>query len=251
MLQAEKLTKVYRNGVAGLVSLDLAVARGEIVCLLGANGAGKTTAINLFLDFVRPTSGSCSINGFVVSRSPLEAKRHVAYLAENVMLYGNFTAYQNIDFFAKVAGHSVLGKAQYDEVFSLVGLPQEARDRRVRTFSKGMRQKVGIAIAVVKNTDSLILDEPMSGLDPKAAAELVEALLVLRERGKAILISTHDLFRAKILADRIVILNRGHKLIECSCEELQNANLEQIYLASIETDERKPSLHVSADLRSR
>lgn len=230
MIEATQLSKRYEGSTLALDHLDLSVDAGEIYCLLGANGAGKTTTINLFLGFIEPTSGTASIRAIDVARDPLEAKKHVAYLSENVMLYGNFTTRQNLEFFAALGGRRDLTKAASHDVLRRVGLPEEAFGRRVKELSKGMRQKLGIAIAVVKDAPALLLDEPMSGLDPKAAAELVATLRELRDGGKAILMSTHDIFRAKELADRVGIMKDGRKVVERTRRELAGEDLESLYL---------------------
>jgi ABC-2 type transport system ATP-binding protein len=230
MLQAIDLSKRYEDGVLALDALNLNVAPGEIYCLLGANGAGKTTTINLFLDFIEPTSGRAVVAGIDAHERPLEAKRHVAYVSENVMLYGSFTARQNLDFFARLAGRHGLTRAELDRALREVGLPEKAFAQRVKELSKGMRQKIGIAIAMVKDAPALLLDEPTSGLDPKAGAELMETLAELRAQGKAILMSTHDIFRAKQIADRVGIMKEGRKVMERTREELAYENLERIYL---------------------
>ena len=230
MIEAEDLTKRYEDGVLALDALNLGLAPGQIYCLLGANGAGKTTTINLFLDFIEPTSGRALVNGIDVARRPLDAKQHIAYLSENVMLYGNFTARQNLDFFARLGGKDQLDREAYYAVMRRVGLPERSFEQRVREFSKGMRQKLGIAICMIKDAPALIMDEPMSGLDPKAAAELVETLQELRNSGKAILMSTHDVFRAKEMADLVGIMKEGRKVMERTREELGQDDLEQLYL---------------------
>jgi ABC-2 type transport system ATP-binding protein len=230
MIEAIELTKRYEDGVLALERLNLKVNPGEIYCLLGANGAGKTTTINLFLNFIEPTSGRALINGIDVTRDPLEAKKYVAYLPENVMLYGNFTARQNLDFFAKLGGKRDLKKEDYYRVMREVGLPERAFEQRVKEFSKGMRQKLGIAICMIKDAPALLLDEPTAGLDPASAAEFLETLRELRRRGKAILMSTHDIFRAKEIADRVGILKEGRKVTERTREELEHENLERLYL---------------------
>jgi ABC-2 type transport system ATP-binding protein len=230
MIEAVGLTKRYEDGVLALDALNLKVNPGEIYCLLGANGAGKTTTINLFLDFIRPTAGSPLLNGVDVSKDPLAAKRHVGYVSENVMLYGSFTARQNLAFFARLGGRNDLTRDDCSRVLRDVGLPEKAFDQRVKEFSKGMRQKLGIAIAIVKDAPALLLDEPTSGLDPKAGAEFLELLVELREQGKAILTSTHDIFRVRQVADRVGIMKEGRKVMERTREELQYENLEALYL---------------------
>ncbi|MBZ5497575.1 MAG: ABC transporter ATP-binding protein [Acidobacteriia bacterium] len=230
MIEAKNLSKRYEDGVLALDALNLNVKPGEIYCLLGANGAGKTTTINLFLNFIEPTSGAALLNGIDVEKDPLDAKRYVAYVSENVMLYGNFTARQNLDFFAKLGGKKSLKKDDYYRVMREVGLPERAFEQRLKEFSKGMRQKLGIAIAMIKDAPALLLDEPTAGLDPKAGAEFLETLVELRRQGKAILMSTHDIFRAKDVADRVGIMKEGRKVMERTREELEFENLERLYL---------------------
>ena len=230
MLQTQQLTKRYEDGQLALDSLNLEIKPGEIFFLLGANGAGKTTTINLFLNFINPTLGTAFINGIDVTKEPLEAKKHVSFLSENVMLYGNFTARQNLDFFAKLGGKTNLTKADYYDLLRKVGLQDEAFEKKLKTFSKGMRQKVGLAIALVKDADNMLLDEPTSGLDPKAAAELIFLLREQRDAGKAILMCTHDIFRAKELADYVGIMKHGRMVKQLTREEFLEEDLEKMYL---------------------
>lgn len=230
MLQAINLTKRYEDGLLALDSLNLEIKSGEIFFFLGANGAGKTTTINLFLNFIEPTSGKILINGIDVMEQPLETKKHVAFVSENVMLYGNFTARQNLDFFARLGGKTNLSKSDYYNVMRSVGLQEEAFERKLKTFSKGMRQKVGLAIAIIKDADNIVMDEPTSGLDPKSAAELMQILVHLRNAGKSILMCTHDLFRAKAAADRVGIMKEGRLVMLRTREEFLQDDLERIYL---------------------
>ncbi|MGB9773869.1 MAG: ABC transporter ATP-binding protein [Bacteroidota bacterium] len=230
MIQAIDLTKRYEDGLLALDHLNLNIEQGQIYCLLGANGAGKTTTINIFFDFIPPTSGQAKINGIDCNKNPLEAKKYAAYLSENVMLYGNFTARQNLDFFTKLAGRKNLKKEDYHMVMRQVGLPERCFEQRVKTFSKGMRQKLGIAIAILKEAPALLLDEPTSGLDPRAAADFINLLRQLRDEGKAILMSTHDVFRARQIADRVGIMKEGTLIMELAEEDLRYEDLEKLYL---------------------
>jgi ABC-2 type transport system ATP-binding protein len=230
ILKAEDLSKRYEDGVLALDHLNLDVRGGEVYCLLGANGAGKTTTINLFLNFIPPTTGRCYINGIEATKDPLEAKKYVSFVSENVMLYGNFTARQNLDFFAKLGGKHNLDKERYYQVMRRVSLQEKAFDQRVKTFSKGMRQKLGISIAIIKDAPAVLLDEPTAGLDPKAAAEFLEILGELKNEGKAILMSTHDIFRAKEIGDRVGIMKEGRLVMERTREELQYEDLVKIYI---------------------
>jgi len=236
MIEARDLTKRYEDGVLALDHLNLKVENGEIFCLLGANGAGKTTTINLFFDFIQPTGGRAVIDGIDVTADPIEAKKHASYVSENVMLYGNFTARQNLDFFTRLAGRGDVSKEDYSMVLRRVGLQERAFDQRVKSFSKGMRQKLGIAIAILKGAPNVLLDEPTSGLDPKAAADFMELLLELRGEGKAIIMSTHDIFRAKAHADRVGIMKEGRLVMVRTREELTGEDLERLYLEYMQVE---------------
>ena len=234
MLELIELTKRYENGVLAVDKVNLLIKKAETFVLLGANGAGKTSIMMLVLGFTDPTSGTAKINEIDITKNPLEAKKHVAYVSENVMLYGNFTARQNLDFFTKLAGKENLGNEEYNNVLIKVGLPEEAFNRRVRDFSKGMRQRLGIAIAILKGAGVILLDEPTSGLDPKGGAEFLYLLRMLKKENKTIFMSTHDIFRAKIIADRVGIMNKGRIIKIIEHEEIKKENLEELYIKHIE-----------------
>ena len=228
MLQATGLSKSYGDNQA-LKGLDLTVESGDIYCLLGANGAGKTTTISLFLNFIQPDGGTATVCGLDVTEQPLETKKLLAYIPEQVMLYGNLTALENLRYFSQLGGHDY-SQEEYRAFLQRVGLQPEAMDRRVKTFSKGMRQKVGVAIAVAKQAKALLLDEPTAGLDPKASNEFSQLLLKLKADGAAILMATHDLFRAKETGTRIGIMKEGRLVDELSTDEVTHADVEKIYL---------------------
>ncbi|MBM3736146.1 MAG: ABC transporter ATP-binding protein [Acidobacteria bacterium] len=228
MLEATALSKSY-NGTIALHPLDLRIEPGEIFCLLGANGAGKTTTINLFLNFIPPTSGTAKIGGLDVVQQPLESKRLLAYIPEQVMLYKNLTGIENLEYFTSLAGGSHT-KTELMGFLEGAGLARTDADKRVGAYSKGMRQKVGIAIAIAKKARALLLDEPTSGLDPKASNEFSELLKKLSGAGAAILMATHDLFRAKETGTRVGIMKHGHLVAQYSTSELGHADLERIYL---------------------
>jgi ABC-2 type transport system ATP-binding protein len=162
MPEAIDLSKRY-NGALAPDSLDLRIEPGEIFCLLGANGAGKTTTNNLFLNFIKPASGAAKKKGLDVTKEPLETKRYIAYISEQVMLYKNLSGLENLGYFSALAGHEGYSREQLLKFFEVVGLQREVADNRVSTYSKGMRQKVGIAIALAKKAEALLLDEPTSG----------------------------------------------------------------------------------------
>ena len=234
MLETINLTKRYEDGELALDGLTFKVEPGEIFCMFGANGAGKTTTINLFLNFIPATSGTALIEGIDVAKDPLKAKRHVSFVSENVMLYGNFSAVQNLDYFSRLAGKRNLTKKDYAAVLERVGLQKEAFDRRVKNFSKGMRQKLGIAIAVVKDAANVLLDEPTSGLDPQSGREFLEILVQMRDAGKSVFMSTHDIFRAKLIADRIGFMRKGRLVMMKTAKELANEDLTDLYIQYME-----------------
>lgn len=229
MLEIVDLSKHYGD-VKAVQELTLTIPPGEIFTMLGANGAGKTTTLMVALGFTEPTAGTVRICGIDVTKDPLEAKKHVAYVSENVMLYGNFTARQNLDFFTKLGGHKNVSNAEYDTVLGRVGLPHDSFTRRVKEFSKGMRQKLGIAIAIMKDAEVVLLDEPTSGLDPKSGAEFLGLLRELKAEGKAIWMTTHDIFRAKEIADRVGIMVEGRLVQVLKREDLEQQDLEKLYV---------------------
>jgi len=230
MLEAKELTKRYEDGLLALDHLSFEVEPGEIFCMFGANGSGKTTAINLFLGFIPPTEGTALIEGIDVLKEPLKSKEYVSFVSENVMLYGNFTAYQNLDYFSKLADKRNLTKADYAHAMKQVGLQEEAFEMRTKNFSKGMRQKLGIAVAILKDAPNLILDEPTSGLDPRSGQEFLELLLELQNKGKSIFISSHDIFRAKYIADRVGFMLQGKLVMMKTKKELKGEDLNKLYV---------------------
>ncbi len=229
MLEALNLTKTY-DGVSAVDHLNLKIEPGEVFCLLGPNGAGKTTTINLFLGFTEPDSGTATVNGLDVREHPLETKKHLAYIPEQVMLYKNLTGLENLEYLTALAGHDHYSLVDLMGFLAQADLPEEAATRPVSTYSKGMRQKVGIAIALAKQARALLLDEPTSGLDPSASFEFSQLLRGLSEQGVAVLMATHDLFRAVDVGTRVGIMRHG-KLVEMlTTDELKHPDLEKLYL---------------------
>jgi ABC-2 type transport system ATP-binding protein len=229
VIEARRLSKSF-NGVVAVDALDLTIKAGEVFCLLGANGAGKTTTINLFLNFIPPTSGQALVCGLNVVEHPLETKKRLSYIPEQVTLYRNLTGLENLRFFSRLAGSAADTDQDLLAILGQVGLSEEQARRRVATYSKGMRQKIGIAITIAKRAEALLLDEPTSGLDPKAANDFSILLSDLAARGVAILMATHDLFRAKESGTRLGIMKHGRLLELLDTSQLGHRDLEQIYL---------------------
>ena len=235
MIITNNLTKKYGEQLA-LDHLNLTVKEGEIYCLLGANGAGKTTAINLLLGFITPTSGSAFINQLNVQENPKVTKRFSAYIPENLMLYPSLTAVENLDYFSGIAGKK-LSNTDLKAFLKEAGLQTEAFNKRISTFSKGMRQKVGIAIALAKDARVLLLDEPTSGLDPEASNEFGLLLQKLREKRVTTLMATHDLFRAMDVATHIGIMKDGQLKQQFVADDITLSELEKVYLKTMEYKE--------------
>ena len=231
MLSANQLSKQYGPHLA-LDALTLQVDPGEVFCLLGANGAGKTTTINLFMGFLQPTAGAVAINGIDVTKQPAKTKRHLAYIPENLNLYRNLTGLENLHFFTGLA-ELQLEDAAGHELLKSVGLQTDAIHRRVGGYSKGMRQKVGIAIAKAKRADNLLLDEPTSGLDPQASNDFARLIEDMRSSGVAVLMATHDLFRARQTGTRIGIMRGGVLVHNLATKDIELNDLEQLYLETV------------------
>ena len=229
MLEARKLTKSFGE-VRALHSLDVSIGAGESMCLLGANGAGKTTTINLFLAFIEPTSGSAWVNGHDVQTDPIGSKQHLAYIPEQVALYPSLTGLENLEFLAELSGHRDYGTDDLLQFLERAGLDALAAFRRVSGYSKGMRQKVAIAAALARRASAFLLDEPLSGLDPEAANDFTGVLADLRRDGAAILLATHDIFRAMELGTTIGIMKSGELVDQLDPGSVTGAELEKIYL---------------------
>lgn len=231
MLEAKNLTKKYGAHIA-LNGLNLVIGEGEIFALLGQNGAGKTTTINLFLGFIEPTAGEALINGLSVAENPQEIKQHLAYIPETVMLYPNLTGIENLKYFSALAGFDY-SRDELRNLLATAGLQSQAFDQKLGGYSKGMRQKVGIAIAVAKKAKVLLLDEPTSGLDPKASNEFSAIIQTLASQGTAILMATHDIFRAKEVASRVGIMKEGTLQSVVDAAAISANELEALYLKTV------------------
>jgi ABC-2 type transport system ATP-binding protein len=234
ILQIHAVRKDFGDRHA-LDALSMAIAPGEVYALLGPNGAGKTTTLNLILGFLTPESGHIEVADVRVDRDPLGARAKIAYLPETVMLHPTLSAIENLSYFALLGGRR-LDEAQARALLTEAGLQEEAHARRAVGFSKGMRQKVGLAIALAKNAQLLLLDEPTSGLDASAANDLSQGVRAASRRGIAVLMATHDLYRVKDVAHRLGILRAGRLLTERHTAELSAAQIEALYLELLAVD---------------
>lgn len=203
----DALTLAYGDHCV-LDGLSLSVPAASITALLGGNGAGKSTTLAVLLGFVRAQSGRISVCGIDPGADPDAARRQIAYLPENVALYEHLSAVENADYLLSLSGERK-GRTDITDAFAAAGLQERVWDQRLGGFSKGMRQKVAIAVALLRQVPVLLLDEPTSGLDPSATADFNALLASVRERGTAVLMVTHDLLSAADVADRIGFLEAG------------------------------------------
>lgn len=221
VIDVRGLTKLY--GAARAVdAIDLSIRRGEIFGLLGPNGAGKTTTILMLLGLTEVSAGTVDVLGFDPVRQPLEVKRRVGYLPDAVGFYDHLTARENLRYTARLlAIPRSDAEKRISDAMESVQLA-DVLDKRVSTFSRGMRQRLGIAEIVMKKAEIAILDEPTSGLDPHATFELLEMIRGLKKAGVAVLISSHLLDRVQSVCDRVALFNHGKIALLGSVVELAN-----------------------------
>lgn len=232
IIKTEGLTKIYKD-IKVLDNLNLEVKSGEIFGFLGHNGAGKTTTINILTTLLNSTSGTASICGHDVKKESIEVRKKIGYLPENVKFYENLTAYENLEFFAKLSGIKK-PQTKINEVLEFLDF-KGFENKKIGEFSKGMRQRIGIAQAIIHEPEVLFLDEPTSGLDPMGIKNLRELILRLnREKGMTIFMNTHLLSEVAKTCTTIGVLNHGKLIYKDSLEQTMNkfkdeASLEKIY----------------------
>ena len=231
IISVQNITKNFNNNKA-VDDLSLAINEGEIYGLLGHNGAGISTTINILLGFLQPDSGTASINSIDILSNYNVARKFIGYISENVSLYPYLTGLENLDYFCKLSG-KILSQSRLSELLNECGLEIEVHQNRTETYSKGMRQKVCIAIALAKEAKVYLLDEPASGLDPLASNELSSLLKKLASQGAAILMASHDIFRVRETCDRIGIIKKGELVKEMKTSDVSTNELETIYIEYI------------------
>lgn len=221
---------VQRGGKPILDGISFSVAAGEVYGLLGGNGVGKSTTLLTFLGFIDPIGGEVRVNGQKVGDNIRDTRQSIAYLPESSSLYEHLNAQENLRYFLSLAGtkaeHSTMEAA-----LDRVALPTDARQRKLGDYSKGMRQKVAIALAILRNTDTLLLDEPTSGLDPTAIDEFHDLVRDLADAGKAVLMVTHDVYGACQVADRIGLLKDRRLVGQFSAPEGARIETEEVHAA--------------------
>ncbi len=246
MLQVENLVKEYKNFRA-VNGLSFTISPGEIVGLLGPNGAGKTTALRCVAGILKPTEGRILINGWDIQTDQAKAKAGMAFVPELPSLYELLTVDEHLRFVAMCFDTLPLYEERRDSLLKRYHL-DEKKDELVATLSKGMKQKLAVACALVHNANVMLFDEPIIGIDPAGVAEIKDELRRAKDSGVAVLVSTHLLDTAEKLCDRVIILARGKKLAEGTLAELQTLSgmagksLEDVFLEL--TDESRPATPV-------
>ena len=234
IIKITNLTHLY-NGKKALDNLSLTISKGEIFGFLGHNGAGKTTAVNILTTLLTPTSGSATICGFDTVKESMAVKKCIGYLPENVKFYDNLTASENLEYFAKLSGIKN-PKEKIAEVLKFIEF-EGIENRKLGEFSKGMRQRIGIAQAIIHEPGVLFLDEPTSGLDPMGIKKLREVILKLKhEKRMTIFMNTHLLSEVAKVCTTIGVLNHGKLIYKDSLENMlkrfsDENSLEDIYFA--------------------
>jgi len=226
MIQLQNICKKFKDKIA-LNNLTIEVKSGEIYGLLGANGAGKSTTLNLLLGFLDPDEGE--INMIDTNNKSFINQNEIGYIPENVNLYPYLSGIENLDYFSKLAGFRFTMKQLHDFLYEC-GLEEEAFNKLISEYSKGMRQKVGIAIAYAKNAKIYLLDEPASGLDPLSSNELSVLLKKISNKGATILMASHDIFRIRETCHKIGILKNGSLVKEMLSKDVSSKELEILYL---------------------
>ena len=220
IIKVQHLTKEFKE-VRAVNDLSFSVQEGEVYGFLGQNGAGKSTTIRMLLSLIEPTDGSIEIFGLNLKANRKEILRKTGAIIERPDLYKFLTAVENMQLFAKLSGVKLSG-AQIKTQLDKVGLADRANSK-VKTFSQGMKQRLGLACALVHNPQLLILDEPSNGLDPQGIADMRRMILQLsKEEGKTLVVSSHLLSEMEMVADSMLIINKGHKVVEGRVDELLN-----------------------------
>jgi len=229
MIEVKELTKKYGDKI-GIENVTFKVEKGEILGFLGPNGAGKTTTMRIITGFLAPTSGSANVCGYDVSENPIEVKRRTGYLPEHPPLYLDMSVYSYLEFVAKIKGVNKKDrKRAIDEVIEKCGL-KDVRGRLIKNLSKGFRQRVGIAQAIVHNPEVLVLDEPTLGLDPQQIMEIRNFIKNLKGQ-HTIILSTHILPEVTMVCSRVIIINKGRLVAEDALEDLYRKEREKLIIS--------------------
>ena len=244
MLSVQHLSKRFGNFTA-VDDLSFSVNEGEVYGFLGQNGAGKSTTIRMILSLIKPTSGSINIFGLSIEKDREKILQKTGAVVEKPDLYKYLTAYENMKLFSKLSGMT-LGRQELMRQLAVVGLEKRANDK-VGVYSQGMKQRLGIAVALVHNPSLIILDEPTNGLDPQGIADIRNLILMLsKEQNKTLLVSSHLLSEIEQIADSMVIIDKGKKIVEGKVSELLNPGKVQMEIITLDNMSAKQLIASSA-----
>jgi sodium transport system ATP-binding protein len=242
VIETRQLTKVFRDRKRGEVvavdGINLHCEPGQIYALLGANGAGKTTALRMLATLLKPSSGSAIVAGADVVKEPEKVRARIGFLAAGTALYGRLTARETVEYFGRLHGvEEALLQARLREMFATLGMDEFA-DRRCDKLSTGMKQKVSIARTLIHDPPVMIFDEPTGGLDVMTARTIMQFIRDCRQKGKTVIVSTHVMSEVEKLGDRIGIINDGRLLVNGTLAELREkygiADMEEIFVRAVE-----------------
>ncbi len=244
LLQVNNLSKHFGDFVA-VDDLSFSVKEGEVYGFLGQNGAGKSTTIRMLLSLIKPTQGEINIFGFSIDKHREKILERVGAVVERPDLYRYLTGYENLNLFAKLSGKKI-SKQDVMRCLGVVGLDKRAHDH-VRVYSQGMKQRLGIAVALVHDPSLIILDEPTNGLDPQGIADIRNLILKLsRDQNKTVLVSSHLLSEIEQVADSMLIINKGKKVVEGNVRELLNPEVVQLEIIATSNEQAMEAIATSA-----
>jgi ABC-2 type transport system ATP-binding protein len=243
VIEISGLTKQFKD-VRAVDNLELSVFKGDVFGFLGPNGAGKSTTIRMILSLISPTNGSIKIFGKNLKEKRNEILSNVGSIVEKPDFYGYLSAQKNLEILAKISGIEDSGK-RITELLEIVGLNNRAKSK-VKTYSHGMKQRLGLAQALLHNPELIVLDEPTTGLDPQGMKEIRDLILHLsREEHKTIFLSSHILSEIEIVANRMIIINKGTKIVEGEVAKLLNSNMLKVTVEVDDTEKAKNLIHTS------
>lgn len=243
LVEIRNLTKNF-GSITAVQDLTFSIEKGDVYGFLGQNGAGKSTTIRMLLGLIYPTSGTININGQEFNNSRRHLLAHIGAIIERPDMYGYLSGWDNLEMFARLSNKNI-GKNRLHEVLEIVGLKGREKDK-VKAYSMGMKQRLGIAIALVHDPDLLILDEPTNGLDPQGIAEMRKLIINLsREHDKTILMSSHLLSEVEQVATRMLILHNGKKISEGAVADLLNPEQTLIEISTIQAEKTRAILTAS------
>jgi ABC-type multidrug transport system ATPase subunit len=240
IIRAREITKTFGKEIKAVDGLSFTVEAGQVYGFLGQNGAGKSTTIRMLLTLIRPSSGDIEMFGMDLTRNRREILQKTGAIIERPDLYKYLTALENLRIFAKMSGIKITEKELMDQL-AMIGLAERAHSK-VKTYSQGMKQRLGIATALVHNPELIILDEPTNGLDPQGIADVRKLILHLsNDLKKTLLVSSHLLGEMEMIADSMLIIDKGKKVVEGRTSELLNPDKIQV---EILTDNKQRTLDI-------